>query len=157
MKRSPYKIHPVRNADFSEWRMLVAKLWPDFNPRDFQTLFAAICRSPRQSSFLCRNEAGKAIAFANISLRVDYVEGSESSPVGYLEGIFVDEAHRKQGVARLLVAEAEKWAAGKGAREFASDTEQRNLKSQAFHKALGFRVADTIVHFIKPIRRKANN
>ena len=31
------------------------------------------------------------IGFAQCGLRHDYVEGTESSPVGYLEGIFIQE------------------------------------------------------------------
>ena len=34
------------------------------------------------------------VAFAQCQLRHDYVEGTETSPVGYLEGIFVEETYR---------------------------------------------------------------
>lgn len=33
----------------------------------------------------------KALVFANIALRHDYVEGTETSPVGYLEGVYLKE------------------------------------------------------------------
>lgn len=36
-----------------------------------------------------------ACDFANVSLRYDYFGGTDFSPVGYLEGIFVKEAFRK--------------------------------------------------------------
>ncbi len=36
-------------------------------------------------------------------MRTDYVEGTESSPVGYLEGIFVKEEYRKNGYAKELL------------------------------------------------------
>jgi len=35
-----------------------------------------------------------AVGFAQCGLRHDYVEGTDTSPVGYLEGIFVEEANR---------------------------------------------------------------
>lgn len=41
------------------------------------------------------------IGFAQCGLRHDYVEGTESSPVGYLEGIFIREGYRKNGYARI--------------------------------------------------------
>ena len=43
--------------------------------------------------FLCRLE-GMAVGFAQCQLRRDYVEGAKSSPVGYLEGIYVKETGR---------------------------------------------------------------
>ena len=56
----------------------------------------------------------KLVAFVQSQLRYDYVEGTESSPVGYLEGIFVAKEYRKQGYAAELLAECEKWAKEKG-------------------------------------------
>lgn len=52
----------------------------------------------------------KVVVFANIALRHDYVEGTETSPVGYLEGVYVKENYRKKGYARELVEVCEKWA-----------------------------------------------
>ena len=44
-----------------------------------------------------------AIGFAQCGFRHDYVEGTETSPVGYLEGVFVEGAYRRQGIAKELV------------------------------------------------------
>ena len=91
------------------------------------------------------------IAFAQCQLRYDYVEGTESSPVGYLEGIFVAEEYRKRGYAADLLAECEKWAGEKGCTEFASDCELDNEDSLKFHMALGFEEANRIICFKKGI------
>ena len=89
--------------------------------------------------------------FAQCQLRYDYVEGTETSPVGYLEGVFVDPAYRKQGHGRALVAACEDWARKQGCREFASDCELSNTQSLAFHLASGFREAGRIICFTKPL------
>ncbi len=44
------------------------------------------------------------IGFAQCGLRHDYVEGTDSSPVGYLEGVFVKEEYRKRGYAKELLS-----------------------------------------------------
>lgn len=44
----------------------------------------------------------KPIGFAQCQIRYDYVEGTETSPVGYLEGIFIQEEFRHKGFAREL-------------------------------------------------------
>lgn len=91
------------------------------------------------------------VGFAQCGLRHDYVEGTESSPVGYLEGIFVREEYRKQGYARELLAECEKWAKEKGCSEFASDCELTNDVSLDFHMSMGFTEANRIICFTKRI------
>ena len=50
------------------------------------------------------------VGFAQCGLRRDYVEGTESSPVGYLEGIFVKESYRSKGCAKELLLACESWA-----------------------------------------------
>ena len=91
------------------------------------------------------------IGFAQCSLRYDYVEGTESSPVGYLEGIFVEEQYRNNGYAKELLLSCEKWAKDKGCIEFASDCELVNNESLLFHISMGFIEANRIICFKKKI------
>ena len=91
------------------------------------------------------------IGFAQCSLRYDYVEGTESSPVGYLEGVFVLEQYRKNGYAKELLLSCEIWAKDKGCTEFASDCELVNNESLLFHISMGFIEANRIICFKKKI------
>ncbi|MCM1386079.1 MAG: GNAT family N-acetyltransferase [Bacillus sp. (in: Bacteria)] len=50
------------------------------------------------------------IGFAQCQLRHDYVEGTKTTPVGYLEGIFIMENYRSKGYAKELLNECEIWA-----------------------------------------------
>lgn len=93
----------------------------------------------------------KAIGFAQCQLRNDYVEGTSSSPVGYLEGIFVSEGYRKRGFAKKLLDKCEEWAAQQGCTEFASDCELENDASLSFHLATGFTEANRVICFTKKI------
>ena len=92
-----------------------------------------------------------AVGFAQCGLRHDYVEGTESSPVGYLEGILVEEAYRKKGLAGELLRVCEKWAREQGCTEFASDCELVNEDSLKFHLKMGFKEANRIICFTKKI------
>lgn len=89
------------------------------------------------------------IGFAQCQLRHDYVEGTDSSPVGYLEGIFIKEEYRKHGYAKELLSECEKWTLEKGCTEFASDCELTNSISLDFHLNVGFTEANRIICFKK--------
>lgn len=93
-----------------------------------------------------------AVGFAQCGLRHDYVEGTESSPVGYLEGILVEEAYRKKGLAGELLRVCEQWAREQGCTEFASDCELANEDSLKFHLKMGFREANRIICFTKNIK-----
>ena len=77
------------------------------------------------------------------------MEGTDSSPVGYLEGVFVSEEYRRKGYAAELIAECEKWAKEKGCVEFASDCEIDNVDSLRFHTAIGFEETNRIICFKK--------
>ena len=90
-----------------------------------------------------------AVGFAECQLRYDYVEGTNTSPVGYLEGVFVIESHRHRGIAKKLLKCCEEWAKEKGCTEFASDCELSNTVSFQFHLKSGFSEANRIICFKK--------
>ena len=79
------------------------------------------------------------------------MEGTETSPVGYLEGIYVKETDRRQGIACALLDACKEWAKAQGCTEFASDCELTNTESQAFHRAAGFSEANRIVAYVRKL------
>lgn len=127
---------------------LMTALWPQNSFEDMQNEAAEIIQSSADEIFICE-ASGEAIGFAHVSLRCDYVEGTSASPVGYLEGIYVDEAHRGNGAARALLSACEEWSRAKNCAEFASDCELLNIPSHAFHIKNGFEEANRIICFKK--------
>lgn len=91
------------------------------------------------------------VGFAQVQLRYDYVEGTSSSPVGYLEGIFIEKEYRIKGYAEELLSECELWAKEKGCTEFAGDCEIGNETGILFHKAMNFSEVNRIVCFKKEL------
>ena len=143
----------VRRADISDLNTLTdlaCKLWPD-NEREVMHSDLAEIMENTDGVFFLAEEERRVQGFAQCQLRRDYVEGTESSPVGYLEGIFVEEFARGSGVAKALLAACEHWSTERGCREFASDCELTNELSLAFHLALGFREANRIICFTKKL------
>lgn len=67
---------------------LACKLWPDHTVEEMQAEYAEIIAKLDAAFFLTYAEE-TAVGFAQCQLRHDYVEGTDSSPVGYLEGIYV--------------------------------------------------------------------
>jgi len=71
--------------------------------------------------------------------------------VGFLEGVYVDPACQRKGIARQLVAACEDWARSLGCSEFGSDCEIDNVESLAFHLAIGFEEAGRTIWFNKKL------
>ena len=142
----------IRKADPNDALKLARlslKLWPEHIQEEMSGEFETLLSDDNTAIFLAVDEA--TVGFAQCQLRYDYVEGTQSSPVGYLEGIFVEESFRNRGCARQLVAACESWAREKGCSEFASDCELDNRASLAFHLNLGFREANRIICFTKKL------
>jgi aminoglycoside 6'-N-acetyltransferase I len=136
--------------DISGWLALRAALWPDTPASEHIEEMAAFVTQPeRYFQLLARNTEGVAIGLIEASIRTDYVNGTASSPVGYLEGIYVIPEARTQGVARQLLDSAMKWATLRGCREFASDAQLNNALGHEFHRALGFVETDRVVCFVQ--------
>ena len=136
-------------GDALELARLSLKLWPEHELEELAREFEGLLANEDAALFLVFEE--ESVGFAQCQLRHDYVEGTESSPVGYLEGIFVEDAYRSRGCARRLLAACEAWAKGKGCSEFASDCELGNTASLAFHLNMGFEEANRIICFTKKI------
>ena len=129
---------------------LACRLWPEHAVEEMRSEFAEMIQKPDAAFFVAYAE-DTAIGFAQCQLRYDYVEGTDSSPVGYLEGIYVAEGYRKQGMARELLVACENWAKEKGCTEFASDCELDNVQSLQFPLNVGFEEANRIICFAKKL------
>ena len=130
---------------------LAVLLWDNHDVAELRDEFAEILKSEEAACFLAC-EAGVLLGFAQCQLRHDYVEGTQTSPVGYLEGIFVQPAFRHRGLANRLLGACEGWAREKGCTEFASDCELGNGASLNFHLSMGFTEVNRIVCFTKTLR-----
>ena len=130
---------------------LALKLWPEHTLEKLHQEMQALLRNPEIALFLAWEEE-RAVGFTQCSLRHDYVEGTESTPVGYLEGIYVEKEFEGRGFARALLSASEKWSLEQGCHEFASDCELTNENSLAFHLATGFTEANRIICFTKKLK-----
>lgn len=129
---------------------LLQALWPGQEPVEWMQELEDTTGDSEVVFFLAW-EGEHAIGFSQVQLRHDYVEGTDSSPVGYLEGLYVHPNYRQRGIARHLVTACEEWASSKGCSEFASDVELSNVDSQRMHEKLGFQEANRVVCYVKPL------
>jgi len=143
-------ITTATKADADDLAELRHALWPHGSIEEHKADLEAMLATPdKWYRVMARLASGQAVGFAEASIRHDYVNGCDTSPVGFLEGIYVDPAFRRTGVARQLVEAVEKWARQQGCSELASDTGIANVPSQKLHNALGFTETQRVVYFRK--------
>lgn len=143
----------IRKANINDLTVLTGlalELWPGSTTEEMRADLQTVLSKEDAAFFLLFVE-GRAIGFAQVSLRYDYVEGTQTSPVGYLEGIYIEPNHRRRGLGRSLVTACEVWVRRKGCDEFASDCELTNEESLLFHLHTGFLEANRIICFTKKV------
>lgn len=133
------------------WIALREKLWPEESDADLRAESEQLLASEESLILIGRADPGAIVAFAEATLRRDYVNGCSTSPVAFLEGIYVEPAWRRQRIARRLCEAVEAWASQNGCSEFASDTFVDYVDSQRMHEALGFIETERVVYYRKEI------
>ena len=148
------KLHIERCSSLDQpgWLEFRLALWPDADSDDHRGYMAISLAQPeRFLQLMIYDDQRRPVGFIEGSIRSDYVNGTESSPVGFVEGVYVAPAWRRKGVARQLYAAIGDWAKARGCRELASDALLDNETSQRAHKRLGFRETERVVYFTKDL------
>ncbi|MGYP000082108511 len=143
-------IRKAAGTDRQTVASLMVQLWPQHSREEMMHEIDELIRTPGNEVFLAFVQ-GEPVGFAQCGLRYDHVEGTNSCPVGYLEGIFVKAQYRRRGIASQLLNRCEDWAKEKGCTEFGSDCALSNRESASFHLESGFEEADRIVCFVKKL------
>ena len=145
----PMPIRIAKSSDLAAWLALRAQLWPDTPEAEHLAEAAGVLAgAPGESvAYLDAAEGGELRAFAEAALRRDHVPGCDTTPVAFLDGIFVRPEDRGRGIGRGLLHAVRDWARAQGCSELASDAHLDNLESHAFHRASGFAETARVVFF----------
>jgi len=145
------RIERLTATGLEDWIALRQALWP-WSQAEHRMEVGDALKNPDAAAFLARDDGGTAIGFAEATLRRDYVNGCNTSPVGFLEGLYVKDDWRRRGVARALTQAVEAWTRTKGCSELASDAFLDNEGSHRMHGALGFEETERVVYFRKALK-----
>lgn len=138
--------------DAAAWTAMRHALWPN---EDRDLLAAELTDLAARSDFVTFGAfdaaSGTALGLIEVGER-SIGEGCETSPVGYIEALWVDAAVRQHGIARQLVATAIDWSKGRGYQELGSDADLENTLSHNVHERLGFTETERLVTFRMDLR-----
>jgi aminoglycoside 6'-N-acetyltransferase I len=139
-------VRRATTADRREYQRMRLALWPDCDESDIDSWFAR----DDAATFLAERPDGSLCGFVEVGSR-PYGEDCLTSPVGYIEGWWVDADVRRNGVGRALLGAAEDWARAKGYREIASDALLENTVSHEAHRRCGYQETVRVVNFRKAL------
>jgi len=151
---STLAIRRAQPRDLEQLAPLRAALWPESPISEHaQELSAILAGKPPGILplviFVAETSEGILVGFLEAALRSCADGCDPTHPVGYVEGWYVSESHRRSGIGAALLRAAEDWARSQGCREIASDTQITNTLSQRVHESLGFEVAERAVLYRK--------
>jgi aminoglycoside 6'-N-acetyltransferase I len=148
-------VRVVDLQDKAEWLRMRTALWPHSEANHSTEIERFLIRVDHATiAFVAERKSGMLGGFLEAGTR-PWSGGCSSSPVGYIEGWWVDADLRRSGVGAMLIAAAETWARSLGLTEMASDAELTNEQSHAAHQALGYEEVERIVCFRKQLRGSA--
>lgn len=99
MKSDGAMVKRARIEDAEALAGLAIQMWTEHAPEDLAEEFRQLAMNDDAACFI-ELVGDKPIAFAQCQLRHDYVEGTGSSPVGYLEGILSRKDIGRRGMPR---------------------------------------------------------
>jgi aminoglycoside 6'-N-acetyltransferase I len=146
-----WRIEAPAASTLPAWRRMRQALWPEMTEEENARETESMIKDSRSFIRIALNRHDEPAGFAEATLRRDNVNGCATSPVAFLEGLYVETQVRRQGIARALVSAVEEWGRKMGCREFASDALLENLSSHAMHRGLGFEETERVVYFRKEL------
>jgi aminoglycoside 6'-N-acetyltransferase I len=139
----------ITQDDKSEWLRMRKGIWPEA-PDEYMTFDMDDILASDNDFVIFACDEGRPIGLTEAKIR-DYGEGCETSPVGYLEGWFVQNEYRGKRIAGIMTQAAENWIREKGCTEVASDTWLDNEPSIRAHINMGYTEVERLVHFVKQL------
>lgn len=141
-------VRRFRETDWNDWLRMSMSLFPDTVPADHEGDMRRLLDRNDAAVFIAERPDGTVCGYVEVGSR-PYVDGCETSPVGYIEAWWVDPDVRCRGYGRALLAAAEEWARAQGYAEMGSDALLDNTISHEAHRRSGYQEVDRVVQFRK--------
>ena len=140
------KLAPITKSDFPLWSQYRTEVYPDISPEHDLKEIESISTSDVWHCWFVETDSGERIGLVELSLR-NIVDGCLSTPVPYLEGLYLIGRERGKGSGARVLELLIQWCRKSGYSELATDTELENTRAQRFYRNLGFEETDRVVEY----------
>jgi aminoglycoside 6'-N-acetyltransferase I len=140
------ELRAIAQHDFPEWKALRQALYNELKDADNDSEVQKIFASHDWHCWFVIDKQGNIIGLVELAAR-NIVDGCLSSPVAYLEGLYLKPGYRSKGIGKQIIKFILSWCAKNGYSELATDTELANTRAQHFYESTGFEETDRIVQY----------
>lgn len=140
------KLVSITEREVDRWRAMRVELYGQLEPGFHDAEMPNILHRDDWYCWLVIAEDGSTIGMVELSLR-NVVDGCLSSPVPYIEGLFIEAKQRNRGLGRQLMQILFDWCCEQGYTELALNTEAVNTAAQRFYDSLGFQQNDSVIEY----------
>ena len=131
-------LRPMTCGDLPRSLPLLAQLGYELTPEEIKGRFAAVVAMPGHS-LLVAETGGQIVGLLHVFDR----PAIENPREAVVQAIVVDQAFRRAGIGRALMAEAERWGRECHCRSVVLSSNVVRAPAHTFYAALGYRVAAT--------------
>ena len=127
--------------------------WPsgDAIVSDYLTYLETECAVHDGCIFMAEH-ADETVGFVCVVASTRGGAPDDPAPFAWIYDVFVKAGHRRRGVAGMLMAEAERFASSRGARQLRLGVLDRNEPARAFYARHGFRDYTRVLTKTLPVR-----
>jgi aminoglycoside 6'-N-acetyltransferase I len=147
------KLKTIHREDFPLWKAMRQEVYHVIGESFHDKEMRMIHTSDDWHCWFITDVDGEIIGLVEVSIR-KIVDGCLTSPVPYLEGLFIMPGHRALGLGTVVMGMLLDWAADQGYEEFATDAELENTRAQNFYEKLAFEEVDRVVVYRRWIKER---
>ena len=141
----PIAVRPATLADSPCLAMLCGQLGYPVSPQQIRQRLAAILNDPERAVFVAESSNSEVIGWVQVSI----VRLLMADTHVEVDGLVVDESHRRAGVGRALMACAESWACEHDLKDVCLHSNIIRQDAHCFYQRLGYTSVKTQLNFRK--------
>jgi len=140
------QLAPIQLSQFTQWKAMRKAIYPVLDDRYDEQEMKQIVGHPDWFCYFLTDADGTLLGLVELSSR-NIVDGCLSSPVAYIEGLYLKPEYRHQGLGKEVIQLLRSWCRERSFSELATDTQLANEAAQRFYRAAGFQETDRVVEF----------
>lgn len=145
------KLTKIKRNQFHLWAHYRNAVYKSLSDKFHEIEMEKIFNDTDWFCYFLTDENNRIIGLIELSSR-NIVDGCLSSPVAYIEGIYIEEQYRGKGAGRETMNAVHQWCKQRGFTELAADTELDNIDAQHYFNALGFKETYRVVEFCTKVK-----
>ena len=144
---NPITIRPARAGDALRVAALSEQLGYPASPEEVRDRLTRIAGDEDSAAYVAESSEAGVVGWVHIYKR-DLIEVETDAEIG---GLVVDESCRREGIGRLLIEQAERWAAERGCRAVSVRSNVVREGAHSFYPNVGYRMVKTQTTFRKDL------